>query len=71
MGTIEFEKGWLAHEMEEVHREVANWPDVLLPLRTINSALKHPPSLTVTPSCPSTSQQADLQIEPKQPIAVD
>ena len=71
METIEFEKGWLAREMEEVRREVEKWPDVLLPLRTINSALKHPPSLIITPSCSSTSQQADLQNEPKQPIAVD
>ena len=71
METIEFEKGWLAREMEEVRREVEKWPDVLLPLRTINSALKHPPSLKVNPTHPSTSQQDDLQNEPKQPIAVD
>ena len=39
METIELEKGWLARQMEEVRREVEKWPDVLLPLRTINSAL--------------------------------
>ncbi len=66
METIEFEKGWLTREMEEVRREVEKWPDVLQPLRTINSALIHPPSLTVTPTHPSTSHKADLQNEAKQ-----
>ena len=71
MESIELEKGWLARQMEEVRLNVEKWPEVLQPLRTINSALIHPPSLIVTPSCQSASQQADLQIEPKQPIAVD
>ena len=71
MKSIELEKGWLARQMEEVRLNVEKWPEVLQPLRTINSALKHPPSLIVKPSCPSTSQQAGLQNDPKQPIAVD
>jgi len=66
MESIELEKGWLARQMEEVRREVEKWPEVLQPLRSINASLIHPPSLTVTPTHPSTSHKADLQNEPKQ-----
>ena len=71
MESIELEKGWLARQMEEVRLNVEKWPEVLQPLKTINSALIHPPSLIVNPTQPSVSQQADLQNDPKQPIAAD
>jgi hypothetical protein len=39
METIELEKGWLERQMVEVRRDVANWPDVLKPLTTLNASL--------------------------------
>jgi hypothetical protein len=39
METIELERGWLERQMDEVRRDVANWPDVLKPLTTLNSSL--------------------------------
>jgi len=39
METIELEKGWLERQMDEVRRDVEKWPEVLKPLKTINSDL--------------------------------
>jgi len=39
MEPIQLEPGWLARQMREVRLEVEKWPDVLNPLRSLNSAL--------------------------------
>jgi hypothetical protein len=41
MESIELDRGWLARQMHEVRQEVRNWPDVMMPLRTLNSSLVH------------------------------
>lgn len=44
METIQLQKGWLVRQMEEVRRDVEEWPEVLKPLTTINSALTTRPT---------------------------
>ena len=48
MESIELERGWLARQMREVRQDVQNWPDVLKPLRTLNSSLVYRSNL---PEC--------------------
>lgn len=44
METIKLKEGWLARQMEEISRESANWPRVMMPLTSINSDLVQKPS---------------------------
>ena len=48
MESIELERGWLARQMREVRQEVQSWPDVLTPLRTLNSSLVYRANLPET-----------------------
>ena len=48
METIELEKGWLARQMEEVRRDVENWPEVLKPLTRLNSSLVDQQAIVIT-----------------------
>ncbi len=39
METIKLEKGWLIRQMKEFRQEVQQWPEVLMPLTHLNSAI--------------------------------
>jgi len=41
MESIKLEPGWLARQMREVREEVLRWPEVLVPLTTLNASLVH------------------------------
>lgn len=43
METIALEEGWLVRQMQEVRREVESWPEVMMPLTTINASLVRQP----------------------------
>ncbi len=39
METIKLEHGWLDRQMKEVRLDVQEWPDELMPLTHLNSAI--------------------------------
>ncbi len=61
METIDLEKGWLERQMDEVRREVENWPEVLKPLTSLNSSLVHRHGVEVSIIENEKSEKEDLE----------